>query len=288
MGLYDRDYWREEQKGFSLGGQRSAVTNLILINVGIALADAIFFNGQLSDWMAARADLWTHPWDFWRLLTAGFAHNPHDVFHVAFNMFALWLFGRDVEGIYGKAEFLRTYLTAVVVASFCWVVGQTLIFGDTFGSMVGASGAVVAVMVIYVFHFPHRMFYFWGVVPVPAWALVLVYVVQDVVGFRSSLDGTNASNVAYIAHLAGAAYGAIYFKTRFTLGSLWPNGWKLPRLGKASKLKIHRPQVEEEASMQERVDRLLDKIYREGEASLSAEERKFLTDASRRYQQRRS
>jgi membrane associated rhomboid family serine protease len=289
MGLYDRDYWRDEQKGFSLGGNRSAVTTLILINVGVAVADVVLFNGRLSvDGLALWPDVWSHPWNFWRVLTSGFAHDPNNVLHVAFNMFALWLFGRDVEGIYGKAEFLRFYLTAVTFASCCWLVSQTLLFPEQRGPLLGASGAVVAVMVVYVFHYPKRMFYFWGVLPVPAWALVLVYVAQDVIGYRSSLRGNDTSDVAYMAHLAGAAYGAIYFKTRLTLGSLWPAGWKMPRIGKSSPLKIHRPPVEEEGSMQERVDRLLDKIYREGEASLSAEERQFLTDASRRYQQRRS
>ena len=135
MGLYDRDYVRDEPRGSFLGGNRSMVTNLILVNVGVFLLDLVFFNRRLSEYLALHADLFTHPWNIWQLLTYGFAHESGqpgtpivlgNFAHVGFNMFGLWLFGRDVESIYGRKEFLRIYLSLIVLCGLSWVVIQNL------------------------------------------------------------------------------------------------------------------------------------------------------------------
>ena len=136
MGLYDRDYVRDEPRGLFLGGNRSMVTNIILVNVGIFLLDLVFFGRHLSSYLALHADLLTHPWNIWQLLTYGFAHDAGrpgtpivlgDFAHVGFNMFGLWLFGRDVEGIYGRKEFLRIYLSLIVLCGLSWVVFQNVL-----------------------------------------------------------------------------------------------------------------------------------------------------------------
>jgi membrane associated rhomboid family serine protease len=295
MGLYDRDYVREEPRGFFLGGNRSVVTNLILLNVGVFLVDVLFCAHDLedrsvahylSDWMEVSADVFHQPWMAWQLLTCGFAHDPTNIWHVAGNMFMLWLFGRDVETIYGRREFLTIYLTMIVVASLAWVVSQVVLFGG-FAThyLLGASGAVAGIMILNVLHFPRRLFYFWGVFPVPAWLLATLYIGQDVMGYNNSLR-TRSGGVAFEAHLAGAAFAFLYYYTGWNFGRLMPRRLSWSMLKRRPKLTLHQPPRREE-DLGRQVDRILEKISREGEASLTQAERRTLEEASRHYQQRR-
>lgn len=278
MGLYDRDYIRDdEQPGFFLGGQRSMVTTLILINVGVFIVDALS-EGWLVDHMALEGDLFRRPWNAWQLLTAGFLHDPQSLRHIGWNMFELWLFGRDVEAIYGRKEFLRLYLSLIVLSSLVWAISAAAMHRS--GPMLGASGAVVGVMILYVLHYPHRTFLLFFVVPVPAWLLGTMCIVQNVLGF-----GTGMGEIAYEAHLAGAAFAYVYYATGWNLGRWLPGGFSLRALKPRPKLRVHEPDREE--SLTDQVDRILEKITREGEQSLTAQERHILEDASRRYQQRR-
>jgi membrane associated rhomboid family serine protease len=287
MGLYDRDYIRDDnQPGFFLGAQRSMVTTLILINVVVFLVD-VLLDGDLSELLSLKSDLLRKPWNVWQLLTAGFAHDPHSVMHVGFNMLALWFFGRDVEAIYGRKEFLRIYLTMIIISSLVWVISaNTLhrVHGLQDSSMLGASGAVNGILVLNVIHFPRRLLYVWGLFPIPAWVLCTLIIGQDVLGFSHARRG-DGQPIAYEAHLAGAAFAFLYYYTGWNLGRWLPSRFSLGMLKPRPKLRVHEP--DRESSLSDQVDRILEKISREGEASLTAQERRTLEDASRRYQQRR-
>jgi membrane associated rhomboid family serine protease len=289
MGIHDREYYREEPRGIFLGGDRSMVVNLVIINVIVFLADILLFNDELGKWIGLQPSLFREPWNAWQLWTYGFVHDPHSIMHVGFNMLFLWFLGRDIETIYGKRAFLQLYLTLVIVSGFCWVVSENLLFRRYDGPpVVGASGAVFGVMLVFVLHYPTRIFYVWGVLPIPVWLLAGLYVLNDFTTIsRSARDGVDYDHIAHAAHLAGAAYGALFYKTRWTLFSLVPT--KLVKRGfKARpKLKLHSPE-EDDRLLSQRVDAILEKISREGEASLTKEERRTLEDASRRYQRRRT
>lgn len=283
MGLYDRDYIREDpQPGFFLGA-RSVVVNLILVNVALLLVDFLFFEGHpLSEYLGVSADLPQKPWNCWQLLTAGFVHSRDDLGHIVLNMFGLWMFGSDVEDKYGRGEFLRIYLMAVVFASLVWVIATNVMYpvGQRPPVMYGASGAVVAVTVLYALHFPRRTVLMLGI-PMPALVLAGLYVTADVWGL-----GQKKSPVAHTAHLGGAAFAALYYFSGLNLGRLLPTSLSPRGLRPRPKLRVHEPEAREE-NLASQVDRILEKISREGESSLSAKERQILEDASRRYQQRR-
>src|ERR1051325_4825101 len=108
MGIYDREYYREEPRG-GMFADRAMVTNLVLINVGVYLAQMIFDQqapARLDEQPLVAAlsldpGFFHHPWQFWRLITYGFLHDTSNIAHILFNMFGLWFFGREVEGIYG-------------------------------------------------------------------------------------------------------------------------------------------------------------------------------------------
>jgi membrane associated rhomboid family serine protease len=284
MGLYDRDYVRDQPRGFFLGGDRSMVANLILINVGVYLADALF-DGAISQRLALRSDLFQKPWNAWQLLTCGFVHAPW-IMHVGVNMFELWLFGSDIEGIYGKREFLRLYLSLIVMSSLAWVVSENLLAPAAESRlMLGASGAVSGVLVLFALHFPRRLIYIWGVLPVPAWLLCLLFLIQNLAGFDQMLGGEHVG-IAYVTHLAGAALAFVYYKSGWNLGRLMPRRLSWTLFQRRPKLRVHEPPQREE-DLGRQVDHILEKISREGEASLTQAERHTLEEASRRYQQRR-
>lgn len=292
MGLYDREYYREQSGRFSLGGE--AVPTLIAINAVLLLVDQLFLQGRVADALALRSNLPTHPWQAWQLVTYGFVHA--DLGHVLFNMFALFMFGRGIEGIYGRAEFWRLYLWLIVAAGLGWVLVENVTAPGQRALVVGASGAVSGICVLYALHYPTRTFLFWGVIPVPAWLLVSMYVLQDLFGAASVASG-RGGNVAYAAHLSGALMAYVYFRTGWSPARFWPSRWMnwasgLGRLGRGPRLQVHRPaegdpHAPNEPSFSHEVDRILAKITSEGESSLTEAERRTLESASRRYQQRR-
>jgi len=299
MGIYDRAYIREDERTNWFSG-RSVVVNLIIINVVIWLAGAIF-GDELRDWLALKGDMLFKPWMCWQLITYGFAHA--DTMHLVFNMLILYFVGRDVEEVYGRAEFLRIYLVAVVLAGLAWVIMVTaspqavpmvtvpegadprilLQVAPRVPELVGASGGIMAIMILFVLNFPRRLLYIWGIIPVPAWALGVFYVLGDLLGFANPAG----SNVANIAHLAGMGFGFVYFQTKLNLGRFVPgNLTSLQKLWTRPKLRIHDPD-EEARKLNQQVDAILEKISRQGEASLTKKERRTLEEASRRYQRRR-
>ena len=277
MGYEDRDYYREEGKaglpGFRFN-QQSIIFTLIVINVVIFFLDAFtprLENGEhwLGDLLALKTD---RLWAIWTYITYGFAHAPLDsqisVFHVGFNMLALFMLGRTVEQHLGGPEFLKFYLAAILASGVGWLLAQ-LAFG-TGGSIVGASGAVSAVVIYFVFLNPQAKLLIWGVIPTPAWVVGVLFLAANLsTAFRTS-------NVAWEAHLAGGAFGMLYYKL----------GWNFSRFElperKRSDLKIHEPNdggVDDK--LQEEADRILQKISQQGESSLTRRELKTLNKYSK-------
>jgi len=291
VGIYDREYYRQQRPGLRLAMPQSAVVTLILINVAVYVVD-MFSQHLAYRWLAVRATSLTD-WRFlWQFLTYGFVHDPRDISHIVLNMFGLWMLGRDVESRYGTKEFLRLYLVLIVVGGLVWAIVSRIAANPLAGNppLLGASGAIVGIVILYALNFPHRTMLFMFVVPMPAWVLGLLVVGFDLLGQMGWLGhGTGHSQVAYLVHLTGAAFAAAYFFFRWNFGWLFSGNFQLPRWKRKPRLRIHDPEEDDEPSdvAEEDVDRILEKIYREGEASLTRKERRVLETASRAYQRRR-
>jgi membrane associated rhomboid family serine protease len=278
MGIYDRDYYREQPRSLpTIGG--SMVTTLIAINVAVYLLDWASQWRLSTDYLALRGGLFRVHWQAWELLTYGFVHEPDRVMHILLNMFGLWIFGRDVEGVYGPVEFLRFYLSATVLAGLVWLITDGY-WSNPNSIMLGASGAVMGVMMISVLQNPRRTLLLNFFLPVPAWLVMALFVAFDVMGTLSPQQ----DNVAHVSHLAGAAYGFLYYRRGWNLGRLAPPRWLERLTSRRPRLKVH--QTDPRESSEAELDRLLEKVGREGEASLTARERSTLEEFSRRYQRR--
>lgn len=287
MGFQDRGYYRRDDV---FAPDWSAVMTIIVINIALWVANLVAAGEfPITDFLALKGTMLSRPWECWQLATYGFVHDPQNPLHLAFNMLALWFFGREVEAVLGRGRFLRFYLASVVIAGLVWLLSLQ-IGGGPFAVLIGASGGVMAVLAVFIWFYPRQTVLIWGVLPVPAWALGVLYFFSDLQG---AADGRG--QVAHVAHLAGLGFGFLYAWQGHNLGRIGDQitatvgGWLRPRPG----VRIYRDDdhgptdPDELLSLQAEVDRILEKISRSGEASLTAKERDTLARESRRIQQRR-
>ncbi len=182
MGIYDREYYRDEPRGLRLGGDWSAVTTLIVINVAVFLAELFTSSPRSGSWvennLALQPDLFHHPLQFWQLLTYGFVHDSQHFMHILFNMIALFVFGRDVEIVYGRKEFYKIYLSLVILSGLVFVALQ--LNSNRPSPVEGASGGIMGIAVLFACNFPRRMMLIFPIpIPIPAYLLVGFYVLMD-------------------------------------------------------------------------------------------------------------
>jgi membrane associated rhomboid family serine protease len=140
------------------------------------------------------------PFSFWQLITYGFLHG--DIMHLAFNMFMLWMFGRELEGVMGSQRFAVYFLTGVIGAG----IVQLIVAGTQGGlyPTVGASGGVFALLLAFGMTFPNRMIML-IIPPIPMKAKYMV-IVFGLLELYFGISGS-APGVANFAHLGGMLFG---------------------------------------------------------------------------------
>lgn len=276
MGVHDRDWYR--------GGARSgpsltaAVVTLIVVNVVVFLVSVLLWRETGTDLASDGFGLdpreVTREFALWQLFTSLFLHATP--LHLFFNMFLLYMFGRSLEPVLGRARFLRLYFGAGIAASLAYVL-LGLLVGQGDAIAVGASGAVMGILVHYTMRNPNQVILLFFLIPMKMKWATLLFIALDVYGFVFA--GPGGTNVAHSAHLGGAAYGFLAFRFGPGLAAAW--GRRFARRAKPVK-PLRREEPERTAEMQQEVDRLLDKIHAGGLDSLSPDERDYLRDASRR------
>jgi len=283
MGIYDRDYYREERPRWSFPTPRSVTTTLILVTAVIYMVDWSLGWKLSTEYLAVSVGTLTRPQLWWQFLTYGFVHF-HQPGHIILNMITLWFFGPPIEEQYGKKEFLRLYLVFLVVSALVWALIGKFIEGALEGErVIGASGAVTGIVILFVLNFPQARVALFFVLPVPAWVLGILLVAGDVWGAMGRED---LSRIAYTIHLSGAAFALLYHQLRWNLGRLVPGRIPWRSFRRRPHLRLHLPKDEDE-KLNDEVDRILQKISLQGEASLTRRERRTLQSASRRFQQKR-
>ena len=292
MGLYDRGYVRnpystddrhDGDSSLRLGLSNTAmVTIIIVVTSVIYLADFLTRSRAILPVLELTSNTWTQPLVWFRYLTYGFVHSPSSIFHLIFNMMGLFFLGPQVEQRLGKYEFLRFYLISILVGGIVWGAIHT----GRNSSVVGASGGVQAVVMLFVLQNPQATLMLYFAIPVKAWVLGVLMLVSNLFSTR---DGT-----AVEVHLAGIAFSAAYFYIPFNLHWLsWDRWFSLQsRQSRATerrraKLRVHAPPESTATDDEIDADRILDKIHREGEASLTASERTILERYSRKMRDRR-
>jgi membrane associated rhomboid family serine protease len=274
----------------------TAVLTIMVATIAIWVANLLAAGSPpISEFLSLQGDLPRHLLKAWELVTYGFVHSPVDPWHLVGNMLMLWFFGREVEEIMGRGEFYRFYFTAIVLAGLAWLVSAQFMPRGAAATphLMGASGAIMAVFAVFIWYYPRQTVLLWFVLPVPVWALGLLYLVLDVQGAANG-----GGNIAHVAHIAGAIFGLCYAWRGWNLGGI---GDLVAGLGRSRRrMRVVRPdddssggrgersarEREDDAALREEVDRILEKISRSGESSLAADERETLARASRRLKER--
>lgn len=138
----------------------------------------------------------------WTLLTSAFSQL--NLLHFALNMMVLVMFGRDVERVVGPSGFVHLYVMGGIVASIGHVLYSLVTFDPT--PALGASGAVMAILVVSTFLFPMRLVVFFFI-PMPQSVFLVLYLLSDLFGLFGGGGG-----IAHAAHLGGALYGWLYVR----------------------------------------------------------------------------
>ncbi len=229
--------------------------------------------------------------EYERLIQSGFVHGSWP--HLFFNMYSLYLFGKDIELFFGWKLFLCIYFSSLLGGS---LLSLLIHRNDTNYAALGASGAVNGVLFASVLLFPHNEIgLFFIPVFVPGWAFAILYTLYTMYGMKSQHDG-----IGHDAHMGGAIVGmltTIAFLPGLCLDRplliaaiLIPSSIFLylmvnhpaligmdpiaPKAKKKMHLDDHYNQIREEK--QKELDRILDKINRLGVDSLDDYEKRFL------------
>jgi len=201
----------------------------------------------------------------YQIFTYMFVHSPSSIMHILFNMFALWMFGTEIERTWGSKSFGRFYILAGLGGAFLTLI----VFPSQIVPVIGASGAIYGILVAYWLMFPNRQLYIYFVIPVKVkWAIPGFMLI----GFLFA-----GGNVAHMAHLGGALYGLAYLKFNWRLFSLSKKVKNLRNRRQEAKLEKNREQA---ADIMKRVDSILDKINEVGIENISSNDRRFLEEAS--------
>jgi len=173
-----------------------AVRSLIVANVAIYLLETVS-PGVAQALMLVPLLAVQRPWT---VVSYMFVHAG--LFHVGFNMLALYFFGPRVELVLGTQRFVILYLVSGLVGALA-----SFIFTPT-AAIVGASAAVFGVMLAYASYWPNDLIYVWGIVPIPArWFVIGMTAISLFAGFGGMQAGT-----AHFAHLGGFLGGWLCLK----------------------------------------------------------------------------
>ncbi len=221
------------RSSISFGPGRLSLTLQLLIGANVALFLAQSLVPAITALLGLQPAAVLERFMVWQLATYMFLHGG--LVHLLFNMLALWMFGTELERIWGTRYFLRYYLSCGAGAALLTVLFSLLpiaVATSLRGSIViGASGAIYGLLLAYGLYFPDRPIYMYMVFPIPAKYFVLI---MGAIAFYSSL--ADNSGVANMTHLGGLVVGYLLLRGgRFRpLAELkyWYLRWNMHRMRK--------------------------------------------------------
>ncbi len=177
---------------------------LIVINVGVYLIQqlaprATLYLGLFSQLVIQRGF-------FWQVATYMFVHGSH--WHILLNMLGLFIFGAQLERRMGSNEFLLFYMTTGV--------GTGLVSLALGANVVGASGAIYALLLAFATYFPYARIFVFGILPLRAPVAVALFAGLSLFSQVSGAGG----GIAHFAHLAGLVLGYLYFVVRLGINPI--------------------------------------------------------------------
>jgi membrane associated rhomboid family serine protease len=191
---------------FSIGGPLTPRVKFLIIVCGVGflllkVAENTAYGRLFYGIFGLIPYLFWNKFFVWQLVTYIFLHGG--LFHLLFNLFALWIFGGEIERYMGSSRFIQYFFITAIGAGICTV----LVTPGLRVPVVGASGGIYGLLLAYAWFFPERYIYVWFMFPMKAKHFVLLF---GAIEFWSSLGGTG-SGIAHLAHLGGILFGLLYF-----------------------------------------------------------------------------
>lgn len=269
------------------------VQKLIFWNIGFFLFSLVFFYSfsvgqfQIPTWIALSSDLGVFVRTPWTLITFNFFHSGF--LHLFFNLMVLHFSGRLFNTYFTDKQLLGVYVIGGVFSGITFVLSY--LFIGKAGLLVGASGAIMAILIATATYAPFMLLHIPLIGIVKLWHVAFVILLIDLI--QMPLDNTGG----HLAHLGGALFGFIYIKLLQTgkditkpfsaLLDTFANLFKPKK--KTPFKKVHRnatknvvnSSVSNKDFAQKQIDDILDKISKSGYDSLTKEEKEFLFKAGK-------
>jgi rhomboid family protein len=310
MGIYDRDYYREDQRWSNPFARSQGTVFLCLLYLFMFIAQVATQQDGLPRFPPPAGGLTEAlqldvnkvlQGEVWRVISYALVHQPWNVFHLIFTIgFLAWI-GHQVEDLYGSKEYLAFFFLTTLLGGIAYTIVAAFMANPP--PLLGPSGAVTAVLILFALHYPtRRMFYF------PIWVIVAFYALMDIAG----LAGGHANPAAVAVHLAGAGFAFLYHTYTLRVLNWLPSGRgsgqtvrRVPR----PKVRVQEKREPEPAAatsaaagaqgaavssgpgvnehLEAKLDEVLAKVAKHGKESLTEVEREILLKASEIYKKRR-
>jgi membrane associated rhomboid family serine protease len=175
------------------------IKNLMIIMGAVFLLQMVA-NGWINYYFGLIPVLVWKKYFLWQLVSYIFLHGG--ITHILFNLLALWMFGGELENLWGSRKFLRYFLFCGIGAGICTVI----LTPYQFIPVIGASGAIYGILLAFGWLFPNRLIYIYFLFPIPAKYFVIIF---GLIELFSSMQGTGGG-VAHLTHLGGLLFGLVY------------------------------------------------------------------------------
>jgi len=264
-----------------------STTTVVMWFIGICLA-IFFFQAMTAlpegvDMLTKKlglipVDVWKN-FQIWRLVSYIFLHGS--ILHLLLNLFVFWMFGGELEKLWGSKEFIKYISIGGIGAGILQLVFS---FNSNI-PIIGASGVVFSLLLAYSMTFPEKKIYLYLVIPIKAKYLAILFGLLELLMIFTSSKG----NIAHFAHLGGMLFGFIYLK--LIKKKYKDNNDLRDRIKRyKNNVDLHNiipkkpnPILFDNETLKREVDRILQKININGKESLSGEELQVLHEASKRF-----
>lgn len=258
----------------SSGSISNAIKWLIIITSGFFLLQLLPVTGSLLRYYFPLVPYQTFlNGQIWRLLTYMFMHDTVSPLHILFNMLVLWMFGVELENLWGTVRFSVFYILCGIGSGLFSII--SIFTPAIYAPVIGASGAVLGVITAFALFYPDRQIMLFFILPVNIRIFVLGYALYSVYGALIP-----HGNISHLTHLGGIIVALFYVK-------LYPYIFEvIQEYSEKIKEKRRRNDAEKTREFSRyfelQVDPILEKISREGMQSLTMKEKEILKKAARR------
>lgn len=255
--------------GIGGGGITEAVKKLLIAN-GVVFFLQLVAGPQFTNFFALNPQVALSRFYIWQFVTYMFLHG--NFFHILINMYVLWMFGSEVERMWGAKALYRYYfITGIGAGIFHALLAPS-------SATIGASGAVLGILTAFAVMFPNRqitlLLFFILPVTMRAKTLALLFAGMSLFsGMTGSADG-----IAHFAHLGGMLVGYIYLKRGSRFDSIKERYYEWRR---THRMRVERQNQEEMDRLRRLVDQVLDKANDVGMENLTRDEKILLKRASK-------